>query len=138
MRMATNNEPDETTEEEAAPPVVEDETVPDTRSRSEQWDAFATYSVEENGVTYRIIPQFTSTATRWTLWIFGSGQGPIQRPNGITDEIADHLGLSRSTQEALNATLQKAKEDLELPREFRGQPRGKRSIQELQATLGVE
>lgn len=137
--MPPNGETSQETEGNDTPPAVVDEgTVPDTRSRSEQWESFATYSVEENGVKYKILPQFTSTDTRWTLWIFGSGQGPIQRPNGITDEIAGHLGLSRSTQEALNATLQKAKEDLELPREFRGQPRGKRSLQELQAKLGVQ
>lgn len=118
--------------------VDADENGPANHAPSEELDRVATYSVSENGVTYKIIPQIASVETRWTLWAFGSAQGPLQLPNGISDEQAAHLGLSPMTQAELNDTLERVKEEGELPREFRGQPRQRRSIDDLQQSLGMD
>jgi hypothetical protein len=121
--------------------LVEAETVensPTNNTQSEELDRVSTYSLRENGILYQISPQITNLGTEWQINAYGSAKGPLQFPNGISDEQAQHLGLSPETQAELNATLQAAKERGELPRVFRGQQRDKRQISDLQRSLGME
>jgi hypothetical protein len=139
QRMVDDNNQDEETAEEvdepATPEVVEAE--PANHEQSEEFDRIATYTVKENGVKYQISPNITRTGAEWKLWAFGSGQGPLQFPEGITDEQAEHLGLSPSTQANLNDTLREVRVKGKLPPEFRGQPRDSKTIDELQESLGM-
>lgn len=114
------------------------ENSPANQTPSEELDRVATYSIRENGILYQISPRITNLGTEWVINAYGSAKGPVKFPNGITDEQAEHLGLSPETQNELNATLQRAKEVGELPRVFRGQERERRPLSDLQRSLGME
>lgn len=127
-------EPEETDLVEAEPV----ENGPANRRQSDELDRVATYSIRENGILYQVSPRITNLGTEWVINAYGSAKGPLKFPNGITDEQAEHLGLSPETQNELNATLQRAKEVGELPRVFRGQERERRPLSDLQRSLGME
>lgn len=109
---------------------------PDTRedgpnAPQKQREKIEIYTVTENGVTYIISPEITNQGTNWKLNAYGSAQGPLKFPNGISDDQAEYLGLSPETQQTLNEDLQEVREKGDLPPIFRTQTRERRSLKEL-------
>lgn len=97
----------------------------------------ATYSTSENGVKYRIIPQFAQRESYFELWVFlPNVHGPVIRTvYGIPNNQARELGISQELLKDLNWCIQQSNQCLNISYKMRGQSTVKRSLYDLKQKI---
>ncbi|WP_232688579.1 hypothetical protein [Halobacterium zhouii] len=139
---AASNSDSDTPSDETEP--VEAEVVEDTTEVLEhnpdltpEVEALSTFSEEEGPLSFRIIPVIEDSQTDWRLVTYLDGtQGPVyQSRDGLTDEAREQFGVSTRLQERINAALQYARENLEIPASLGNQTRAKKSLHELELLM---
>jgi len=90
-----------------------------------------------NGVTYRILPQFTrAQGARWVaVFYLQGGQGPIDQMQNVTEDQAVDLGMTEKERQHINSLVAQANEEIEIPRSLRGQSMDNEPVSALEDAL---
>jgi len=128
---------EEELEERAAEAVQPDIVDEESAMATEELKQMSAYAGDlGGGVTYRILPQISREGAQWVAIFYLQGtQGPVLQSRRLTAEQAADLGATEAERQQINTMLEKANNQLEVPRSLRGQPTETKPISALEQTL---
>lgn len=103
-------------------------------------NSLSTFTKTQGPFSYKVLPNIKGGSTVWRVVVYMTGvQGPVyESEQGVTDEAADHLRMSRRLQERINEAHAYAQSELEIPTELGDQTRAKRGLNELETLMEGE